>query len=147
MAKGIININYKIIIEALIKVYFKVTVKKNAIFIRSRIISSLGILQIDKKRYIISFAKVHKILGIKRSLQSIFKASQFNIKGQKILKVKLIRLNSFLQIQKLKIIITLQITLTNTLQSLVRQIVYKLLQSLTPNLYSILLQSQIFLIS
>ena len=28
IAKGIININYKVIIEALIKVYFKVTAKK-----------------------------------------------------------------------------------------------------------------------
>ena len=37
--KGIININYKIIIEALIKVYFKVIIKRNAISIRSQITS------------------------------------------------------------------------------------------------------------
>ena len=32
--KGIININYKVIIKALIKIYFKITAKKNAIFIK-----------------------------------------------------------------------------------------------------------------
>jgi len=31
----IININYKAIVEALIEVYFKVIIKKNATFIRS----------------------------------------------------------------------------------------------------------------
>ena len=35
MVEGIININYKAIIKALIEVYFKITVKRNAIFIRS----------------------------------------------------------------------------------------------------------------
>ena len=35
MVKGIININYKIIIKALIKIYSKVIAKRNAIFIRS----------------------------------------------------------------------------------------------------------------
>ena len=37
--KGIININYKAIIEALIEVYFEVTAKKNTIFVRSQITS------------------------------------------------------------------------------------------------------------
>ena len=35
IVKGIININYKAIIEAFIEVYFKVTIKRNIIFIRS----------------------------------------------------------------------------------------------------------------
>ena len=35
MVKGIININYKAIIEVLVEVYFKVIVKRSAIFIRS----------------------------------------------------------------------------------------------------------------
>ena len=35
MVEGTINTNYKIIIEVLIKVYFKVITKKNAIFMRS----------------------------------------------------------------------------------------------------------------
>ena len=35
IAKGIININYKIIIEAFIKVYSKVIIKRNAISVRS----------------------------------------------------------------------------------------------------------------
>ena len=34
-AKGIININYKVIIEALIEIHFKIIAKKNAISIRS----------------------------------------------------------------------------------------------------------------
>ena len=33
--KGTINIDYKVIIKALIEVYFKVIVKRNVIFIRS----------------------------------------------------------------------------------------------------------------
>ena len=37
MAKGIININYKAIIEALIEVHFKVIVRRSAISIRSQI--------------------------------------------------------------------------------------------------------------
>ena len=37
IVKGIINIDYKVIIKALIEVYFKVTAKKNAIFIKSQI--------------------------------------------------------------------------------------------------------------
>ena len=35
MVKGTINTNYKIIIEVLIKIHFKVIIKKNAIFIKS----------------------------------------------------------------------------------------------------------------
>ena len=35
MVEGIININYKAIIEVFIKVYFKVIAKRNAIFVRS----------------------------------------------------------------------------------------------------------------
>jgi hypothetical protein len=38
-AKGIINTNYKIIIEVLIKVYFKVIARRNAIFVKSQIVS------------------------------------------------------------------------------------------------------------
>ena len=34
-AEGIINANYKVIIEVLIKVHFKVITKRNAIFMRS----------------------------------------------------------------------------------------------------------------
>jgi hypothetical protein len=34
-AEGIININYKVIIEVLIEVYLKAITRKNAIFIRS----------------------------------------------------------------------------------------------------------------
>ena len=39
MAEDIINANYKIIIEVLIEVYFKVIAKKNAMFIKSQITS------------------------------------------------------------------------------------------------------------
>ena len=34
-AKGIININYRAIIEILIKIYFKVIIKRNIIFIKN----------------------------------------------------------------------------------------------------------------
>ena len=37
IVKGIINANYKAIIKAFKEVYFKITTKRNAIFIRSRI--------------------------------------------------------------------------------------------------------------
>ena len=39
MEEGIINVNYKVIVEVLIEVYFKVITKKSAIFIRSQITS------------------------------------------------------------------------------------------------------------
>ena len=39
MVEGIINTNYKTIIEVLIKVYFKIIAKRNAIFIRNQITS------------------------------------------------------------------------------------------------------------
>jgi hypothetical protein len=39
MEEGIINTNYKVIIEALIEVYFKVITRRSAIFIRSQITS------------------------------------------------------------------------------------------------------------
>ena len=35
IVKGIININYKAIIEVFIEVYFKVIIKRSTIFIRS----------------------------------------------------------------------------------------------------------------
>ena len=38
-AKGMINIDYKAIVEVLVKVYFKVIVKRNAMFVRSQIAS------------------------------------------------------------------------------------------------------------
>jgi len=39
IVKGIININYKAIMEVLIEVYFKVITKRSTIFIRSQIAS------------------------------------------------------------------------------------------------------------
>ena len=38
-AKGIININYKVIIKALIKIYSKIIIKRNAMSIKSQITS------------------------------------------------------------------------------------------------------------
>ena len=37
IAKSIININYKVIVKALIEIYFEVITKRNAISIRSQI--------------------------------------------------------------------------------------------------------------
>ena len=37
--EGIINVNYKVIMEVLIEVYFKVITKRSTIFIRSQITS------------------------------------------------------------------------------------------------------------
>ena len=56
--KGIININYKTIIEVLIEVHFKIITKKSIIFVKNQIANQLGILLISKRRYIISFTKV-----------------------------------------------------------------------------------------
>ena len=58
IVKGIININYKAIIEVLIEVYFKVIIKRSVIFIKSQITSQLDTPLISKRRYIISFIKV-----------------------------------------------------------------------------------------
>ena len=38
IAEGIINTNYKTIIEVFIKVYFKVIAKRNAIFIKAKLL-------------------------------------------------------------------------------------------------------------
>ena len=70
-----INANYKAIMEVLVEVHFKVIARRNAMFVRSQIASQLGTLWTDERRHITSFAKVHKMLGIERSLQPIFKAS------------------------------------------------------------------------
>jgi len=35
IVKGIISVNYKVIIEVLIEVYFKVVTRKNTIFVKS----------------------------------------------------------------------------------------------------------------
>jgi len=37
--KGIINVDYKVIMEVLIEVYFKVIARRSAIFVRSQIAS------------------------------------------------------------------------------------------------------------
>ena len=37
IAKGIINVNYKAIMEVLIKVYFKIIARRSVIFIRNQI--------------------------------------------------------------------------------------------------------------
>jgi len=68
IAEGIININYKATVEVLMEVYLKTINRRNAIFIRSQIASQLGTLLIDKRRYIISFARAHKTLEIIRLL-------------------------------------------------------------------------------
>ena len=39
MEEGIINIDYKAIVEVFIKIYFKVIARRNVIFIRSQIAS------------------------------------------------------------------------------------------------------------
>ena len=38
-AENIININYKVIVEVFIMVYFKIIIKRNVIFIKSQIVS------------------------------------------------------------------------------------------------------------
>jgi hypothetical protein len=39
IAKGIINVDYKVIIEVLVEVYFKVITRRSTTFIRSQITS------------------------------------------------------------------------------------------------------------
>ena len=39
IVEGIINANYKAIVEVLMEIHFKVTARKNAIFVRSQIAS------------------------------------------------------------------------------------------------------------
>ena len=67
-AKSIININYKAIMEVLVKVYFKVITKRSVMFVISQITGQLGILLMSKRRYITSFAKVQEMSEIVRSL-------------------------------------------------------------------------------
>ena len=58
ITEGTININYKVIMEVLIEVYFEVIAKRSAIFIRSQIASQLGTLLISERGYIISSTRV-----------------------------------------------------------------------------------------
>ena len=44
IVEGTINANYKVIIKAFIKIYFKIITKRNAIFIKSQTVSQLGTL-------------------------------------------------------------------------------------------------------
>ena len=39
IVEDIINANYKVIVEVFIEVYFKVIVRRNAMFVRSQIVS------------------------------------------------------------------------------------------------------------
>ena len=71
--KGIINVDYKAIIEVLVEVCFKVIAKRSVIFVISQIASQLGILLMSERRYIISFARVQETSEIVRSLQPTFK--------------------------------------------------------------------------
>ena len=57
-AKGIININYKVIVEVLVEIHFEIIVKRNVTFIRSQIAGQLGTPLISERGYIISFARV-----------------------------------------------------------------------------------------
>ena len=43
IVEGIINVDYKAIIEVFIEVYFKVITRRNAMFIRNQITDQLGI--------------------------------------------------------------------------------------------------------
>jgi len=56
-AEGTIN-NYKAKVKVLIEVHSKVIAKRSAMFIRNQIAGQLGILLINKRRHIISFARV-----------------------------------------------------------------------------------------
>jgi competence CoiA-like predicted nuclease len=58
MEKGIININYKAIIEVLMEVYFKIIARRSTIFVRNQIASQLDTPLMSKRRYIISFIRV-----------------------------------------------------------------------------------------
>jgi len=66
--EGIINVNYKAIVEVLMEVHFIIIGRRNAMFIRSQIASQLDTPLIDKRRHIISFARVHKTLETKKLL-------------------------------------------------------------------------------
>ena len=79
--EGIININYKAIMEVLIEIYFKVIARRSAIFIKNQIAGQLDTPLTSKRRHIISFIKMQEILEIIKLLQLISKASWFNTKA------------------------------------------------------------------
>ena len=56
--EGIININYKTIIEVFIKIYFKIITRRSTIFIGSQIANQLDTPLMSKRRHIISFIRV-----------------------------------------------------------------------------------------
>ena len=56
--EGIINVNYKAIIEVLVEAYFKIIARKSTMFVRSQIASQLDTPLISERRYIISSVRV-----------------------------------------------------------------------------------------
>ena len=57
-AKGTINVDYKVIMEVLIEVYFKVIARRSTTFVRSQITSQLDTPLISERRYITSSIRV-----------------------------------------------------------------------------------------
>ena len=72
--EGTIN-NYKVKVEVLIEVHFKVIARRSATFIRNRIAGQLDILLISERRHITSFARVQETSEIVKLLQPTSKAS------------------------------------------------------------------------
>jgi hypothetical protein len=75
MAEGIINVNYRAIMEVLVEIYSKVIARRSAMYIRSQIASQLDTPLISKRRHIISSVRVQETLEIIKSLWLTFKAS------------------------------------------------------------------------
>jgi hypothetical protein len=75
MAEGIININYRAIMEVFMEVYSEVIARRNTTYIKSQIVGQLDTPLMSERRYIISFVRVQEILKIVKLLWPTFKAS------------------------------------------------------------------------
>ena len=74
MAEGTIS-NYKTKVEVFVETHSEVITKRSAMFVKNQIAGQLGILLMNKRGHITSFARMQEILEIIKSLQPTSKAS------------------------------------------------------------------------
>ena len=72
--KGIINVDYKAIVEVLAEVYFETIGRRSTMFIRSQIAGQIDTLLTSERRHIISFDRVRETSEIVRLLRPTSKA-------------------------------------------------------------------------
>jgi hypothetical protein len=58
IAEGIINVDYRAIMEVFVEVYSEVIIRRSAMYVKSQIVSQLDTPLMSERRYIISSVRV-----------------------------------------------------------------------------------------